>query len=403
MACLNPYSPEPEKKLMCRKCVECRKTWRRQWIGRLMAQHYQSSATWFVTLTYGGGYSNGDAYQLDHEHLKKFYSSLRRRGLKFKPVAVGEYGSERGRAHWHVIIFWEVPAPNNVQMDKRIDWTFKDKRGKTRSHWGHGYVQCELPRSIQGTMSYVLQYLDKAEGQRGEFSFGKRPAVGENYLIEFARDRAKAGTALFPRGMPIYQVPGNVKDKGKTAGQLYDYWLDTQSVVLQRMLVAYVTEWFAIRPGEKMPWDKWVTGWAENLNHAEREDLKPDGVRQRLSVEALVIRKKLAKNAGVEFYSTNAPDVVCAESVTTGESELRHYDEEGILRWRESVHGKSRAEVEQSRVEVPQGVYPRDDGLQLQPAGSVPMDWRTVRQSRNSDVLSPRSRRSKTGDTKNPS
>lgn len=307
-----------------------------------MAEHASSETTWFVTLTYGGGYDNPQAYVLDRSHIREFMQSLRRRGHIIKPVAVGEFGTERNRAHWHLLIFWKNEPPD-VPMGRRFTWTYARADGSEGEHWPYGWVQCEIPRSNQACMGYVLSYLDKKPGSRGEFSFGKRPAVGEAYMVEFAREKARQGLALFPRG-PVYQVEGNLKDRGPTAGRPYDYWVDTQSAIFERMIAAYLETWAEVRPGQIPPPDKFVTQYCEGASALERVE-KPDVVRQRISILEHAIANRLDRGGRLEIYSTDEENVYVYRDPETGLTEVRQYNEvdgsdpiaERHILWRKSV------------------------------------------------------------------
>lgn len=338
MDCLDPQDPKGEgKRFMCRKCEACRARWRSMWTGRLMAEHASASATWFVTLTYGGGYENPEAYSLDKAHLDEFYHRLRRRGFRFRPVGTGEFGGQLGRAHWHLILFFYGRVPE-VPMDQRFMWNWTDKRGIERQIWQYGWAQCEYPKSPQATVAYVLKYLDKPPEDRGEFSFGKRPAVGETYLREFARKRGEAGLMLFPKRMPVYQVEGNVKDKGDTAGQLYDYWLDSQSVLLPSMISEYVRAFRHRWTTRLIPPCQFVTQWAEGLNGEERQELGPvDRVRQHFSVLDRLHGLGLPSGKLVQVHTGLDKDCAVLECKRTGAMEARWYSEEGEVEWRDVV------------------------------------------------------------------
>lgn len=333
MDCRKPYKPEEDFCFKCRKCDACRKMWKRQWLGRLMAEHASSRSAWFVTLTYGGGYENESAYQLDSQHLDSFYRSLRNLGYRFKPVAVGEYGGQFGRAHWHVILFW-ITHPPIVEMDKRIHWTHPGKRS-VRTIWPHGYAKCEYPRSKQACVSYVLDYLEKPAEKRGKFSFGKNPAVGQRYLLEFAQRKADMGMSLFPTGKPIYQVDGNYKNRGDTAGQLYDYWLDTQSSIYRKMIDVYVERWLDKRPEQKIPYCKHIDAIVSDKNGMERQELKIDRDKVQLQVVWNKLRLKRYKGGvhKVAFYDTDDSTVSVVRHLNSGAAALVEFTHEGSIVW----------------------------------------------------------------------
>lgn len=247
-----------------------------------MAEHADSRAVVFVTLTYGEGYHNPAAYVLDKEHLSRFVRNLRALGHVVKPVAAGEYGSKEERAHWHVLLFFKTEPPTEWIYDQRSWPTYKTRRGDRR-YWPHGHMYVERPRSTQACAAYILSYLDKAPGKRGEFHFPKRPAIGEPYLMRYAREKAKAGLALFPKNQPTYTVEGNVKNRGPSAGQPYDYWLDIQSPLFDRMIIEYCREW-AVTQRREMPYDRLVATWAARLSISEGRKLRPDPIRQTVEV-----------------------------------------------------------------------------------------------------------------------
>jgi hypothetical protein len=322
---------------MCRKCDECRKEWRRKWLGRLNAEAHTATATWFVTLTYGGGYDNARAYDLDRRDIAQFYKRLRNRGYKFKPVGVGEYGGKKNRAHWHVIIFWEGDPPK-VPMDQRFDWTWRDAKGVERPIWEWGFAQCEYPRSKQACASYILKYLDKPVEQRGDFSFPKHPALGERFLQEQAKEKARKGLPLFPAKTPTYQVPGNVKNTGKSKGLPYDYWLDPKSVLFDRMIATYCEEWL-LRQNKPIPACQFVAAWAERIPGSERGEIKDDAARltcrviDRARIEGWEVRGKL------EWHSTSEEDVALFKAPAYGVGEWQESEDSGrTITWRKSVN-----------------------------------------------------------------
>lgn len=312
--------------------------WRRHWTGRLMAEHATSRCVWFVTLTYGGGYDDPAAYVLDKRHVSDWAKSLRNDGHVFRHVSVGEFGSEKGRAHWHVVIFWKSEPPS-VTMDEQITWVGKTPTGKDKVIWPYGVVQIEYPRSDEACVSYILKYLDKEKGQRGEFTFPQRPALGREYLMEWARRKARAGLALFPTGQPIYQVDGNSKTSGKTAGKLYDYWLDPKSVLYEEMIVEYVREHCKARGKRILPYDLLVHLWAEDLKWADRDQLPSDVARQWLSVIWKCIRLRLASEESLKFEGLETvEDFFLVSDPKRGVSEIWFMDEEtGEITWRATV------------------------------------------------------------------
>lgn len=111
----------------CGKCGPCRKTRIGQWVFRMEHELKTSLNAGFITLTYGEPYlpiseegyptlskgQKGDLtkfFKLLRHYEKKDIgiADLKRKGVKHKPIkyyAVGEYGWEDGRPHYHIILF----------------------------------------------------------------------------------------------------------------------------------------------------------------------------------------------------------------------------------------------------------------------------------------------------------
>lgn len=227
-----------ELPVSCRKCDECIKARKRHWIGRINAEAETTEHIHFVTFTYAGGYENKDAYSLNYKHVQDMFKRMRRKGMRFSYVCVGEYGGKRDRAHFHALMFWKTPPPD-VPLDRRIDW----------DEWPHGYSQFELPRSKQACASYIMDYLDKTNLLENELKYSKRPALGTDYLLQYAREHAKAGIGLFAQS-DRFTIPGNVS--AKTGKQFY-YPVGRKTAIYQKMLDEYTYAWAAARPKQRMP------------------------------------------------------------------------------------------------------------------------------------------------------
>lgn len=86
----------------CRKCLECRQKRANEWAVRCMAEAHKFDQNSFITLTY-----EDSPIVLVKRDLQLFFKRLRKAlpCVKIKYFAVGEYGSQRWRPHYHAIIF----------------------------------------------------------------------------------------------------------------------------------------------------------------------------------------------------------------------------------------------------------------------------------------------------------
>lgn len=76
-----------------------------------MVEWKHSPTSYFVTLTYANPYLRflSGKPQLIKSDLQKYFKRVRKAGHKFRYYAVGEYGSQTYRPHYHVLIFGTVP------------------------------------------------------------------------------------------------------------------------------------------------------------------------------------------------------------------------------------------------------------------------------------------------------
>ncbi|AXL15633.1 replication initiator protein [Microviridae sp.] len=229
--------PGEKMSVQCRKCDECMKARKRHWIGRLMAEEQTANSVWFTTLTYAGGYDNPDAYWLQYDHVQKMFKRLRKAGHKFKYVVVGEHGSERERAHWHVLFYWNSEPPEVPAMDERIQWDY----------WKHGSSQIEYPRSQQGAATYIMDYMNKDNLDKSLMKYSKNPMLGEDYLISYAKQHARHGLPLFAQG-DRFTIPDNLNRDGEN----FFYPVGPQTGMYTRMLDAFLLEWATVRPDQRL-------------------------------------------------------------------------------------------------------------------------------------------------------
>lgn len=128
--------------LPCGKCLVCLQSKRNDWAFRLSQEHKASKyGALFVTLTYSN--RNIPAYgSLEKTDLQKFFKRLRKKDeqTRIRYYAVGEYGLESSRPHYHAIIF------NSNEEDIRSAWTL-----------GHVHVGTVTPASVAYVLKYIVQ------------------------------------------------------------------------------------------------------------------------------------------------------------------------------------------------------------------------------------------------------
>jgi hypothetical protein len=223
----------------CRECWQCRERKILDWSGRCIAESKTATACHSLTLTYGRGQSGKNLGKVSHERtavltysdVQKFLKRLRKAGFPCSYFVVGEYGSAKGRAHWHMIIYWHGPVPAH-----------KLRENFTEKHWVHGWSFWDNvgPASVRYVCKYVQKDLADAEAQ-GLLRMSKKPPLGALYFAERAQKYVDQGLA--PQDL-FYSFP-EAKDKD---GKKLKFMLGGRSAEL--FLQEYLTRW----RGLPRPW-----------------------------------------------------------------------------------------------------------------------------------------------------
>lgn len=197
----------------CGQCLFCRINQRREWVARLLLESSCHSSNQFVTLTYEDGQLPTQVIPgrpgftaivkhpavasqpgtLSKTDLQRFFKRLRKIGA-FRYFAVGEYGENRGRPHYHALLFGS---------------DFTDEELKLA--WKHGHVhQGEVnSASISYCVEYLIKYRNKKDellDLRREPEFGvmsRNPGIGQFALGEIrsaimSSPPLRNGTLLIP-------------------------------------------------------------------------------------------------------------------------------------------------------------------------------------------------------------
>lgn len=206
MMCDNPFWKRPNGyinyiPLPCGKCPPCKKRRVNEWVTRLMKEKERHLDAHFVTLTYDNfnvpitpnGYltlvktirrknKHGKMVNLPHPlSFAAFMKRLRKmNGSKIKYYGVGEYGSRRGRPHYHAIVFG-VSNPDYY----KDSWNWTDRRDGFLNYIGDVHVGTVTRDSIAYTCSYINKGrrvpVNDRDDRLPEYSFMSK-GLGSNYL-----------------------------------------------------------------------------------------------------------------------------------------------------------------------------------------------------------------------------
>lgn len=155
MKCVDPvwirnpnYDPDvdPRQKIQvrCGKCWWCASARRAEWFSRLSNEVENCPLSLFVTLT------QEDVKQtdvVDKHRLQNFFRYLRRDNddFTFRYYAIGEYGSKRGRPHFHALLFVDSLVSDPYVVDEKI-----------RKCWSHGFIK--IGEITPARVNYCLHF-----------------------------------------------------------------------------------------------------------------------------------------------------------------------------------------------------------------------------------------------------
>lgn len=199
--CVTPIILPEVGPIRCRKCWQCRVNRVDDYVGRCIAESRHCDLALGATFTYGGG-DRPEAAVLTYRDFQLFMKRLRKAGYDVRYIVAGEYGSLKGRAHWHAVLFFTGKVPE-VEKYKRISWDF----------WTEGLSWFEDPS--YETIRYLLKYTLKEQtdgGSARHLAMSKKPPLGDAYVRELAAKYVASGLA--PQSWN-YQLPGILDSKGR--------------------------------------------------------------------------------------------------------------------------------------------------------------------------------------------
>lgn len=194
-----------------------------------------------MTLTYG----KGRAGDVDHERaavltysdIQKFLKLLRRHGYPVRYFIAGEYGSKKGRAHWHAILYWQDKKPDVLKRENMM-----------YEHWPHGWSFWD--EVSPATVLYCAKYVqaDKTDDARqGMIRMSKKPPLGTEYFQGLAEKHVQQGIA--PQALD-YTFPGVMwSDKGRKVP--WRFRLKDRPAEL--MMDYFIARWGAVHGARHIP------------------------------------------------------------------------------------------------------------------------------------------------------
>lgn len=241
--CIRPNTLDCGTEVACRECWQCRKRRVNDLVGRCIAESKFSQKTYAITLTYKP--SEGvNAVTLIYKDVQDFLKRLRKK-YKCRYIVTGEYGSAKGRAHWHIIVFFgkqhwgphlgipwfKKPEYPEVDTNKRVDWKF----------WPHGLVYFQEP-DWKG-FEYCLKYVLKDQTSRtadSHLAMSKKPPLGAEYFEWLADEHVAQGLAP----QTYFYKFGDVRD-AKNRDKSFIMTGKTKENFMERFLQKWVEQYDA--------------------------------------------------------------------------------------------------------------------------------------------------------------
>lgn len=152
MKCVNPRKLQNQSatgvsdaylQVSCGKCYACLANRRRSWLFRLYNEHLSSLFSVFCTFTIDDDHNDGYVHKQD---LQKFFKRLRHYE-DFTYYAIGEYGTNTYRPHYHAVLFFKSMSDDKVVLDYYY---------LINSLWSKGF--CAPAAVTYRRLNYVLHY-----------------------------------------------------------------------------------------------------------------------------------------------------------------------------------------------------------------------------------------------------
>jgi len=190
----------------CGKCMPCLITRSQIWTGRILMEQRMHSQSAFITLTYSDEHLPKGGHLSVH-HAQQFLKDLRKKiyPRKIRHVTVGEYGTKKGRPHYHAVLFG-IGSEELIRILPTV--------------WLKGSVEPNRFKPFgdltEKNARYLARYCTKKthstklRGRPKEFQTQSiNPAIGDSYIEEIAS--VWKGSGLVPQSISNKE-PSNLNE-----------------------------------------------------------------------------------------------------------------------------------------------------------------------------------------------
>ena len=236
--CVTPVQLPTGVTVACRKCWQCRANRVNDWVGRCIAESKTSVGSNAITLTYGRDHNGNEdhvrAAVLTYSDVQRYLKRLRKAGYQVRYLVAGEYGSLKGRAHWHGVFFWKNKIPPH-----------EIRRHFAEPFWHHGNSFWDEPSA--SAVKYCCKYLQKdteADEAQAHLAMSRKPPLGHDYFIRRAHRYVQQGVS--PQDL-FYSFP-EVRAKD---GKPQQFML--QGAMCDQFLSAFIERWKLVHGNDRWP------------------------------------------------------------------------------------------------------------------------------------------------------
>lgn len=233
--CYDPITIVDEKTRLpqlvsCRRCIECMQTRANEWAVRGHYELIQHQQNCFITLTYD---DKNNPVVLVKKHMQDFVKRLRKTidPAKIKYFAAGEYGDQRLRPHFHIIIFgYDFNDKEYVRKSQSDLPIYESKQLQKLWKYGIAIVQ----EANANTIRYSAKYNAKLKNALPEHlqKFPEFNTMSQNLGIEGLIDNMETfikTDQIYLDGF-AYKIPNKALEKYalKKTGSYYerDMWVN---------------------------------------------------------------------------------------------------------------------------------------------------------------------------------
>lgn len=186
--CADPYK-QGVAEFGCGKCAVCLSKRRYQWTGRLLLEQAIATRAHFLTLTFDEKHCPKDM-SVRPRHLQLFWKKLRENtGEKIRYFAVGEYGDQTLRPHYHAALFG-LPLLRHINPGDAHIFGLPACTCEICTSWGQGGVG--IGDLTPASASYIAGYVTKRSTHRSSPEYQPGGAL-EGRHPEFARMSLRPG------------------------------------------------------------------------------------------------------------------------------------------------------------------------------------------------------------------